>query len=114
MKETDAVGYTNFRKTPNTAGGYANFQLKKYDMKAEGAGGYDFFQKTRHKATTLESANTISDTTTPAPASLAETRYLTENKLIEGVLNGSIPSAAYDTSCTSNASMVGDPFIQIG
>ena len=65
-------------KNPNTAGGYADFQFKKYDMKAKGAGGYAFFQKTRNKATTLESANTISDTTTPAPASLAETRALTE------------------------------------
>ena len=45
MKETGAGGYTNFRKTPNTAGGYANFQLKKYDMKAKGAGGYAFFRK---------------------------------------------------------------------
>ena len=70
-------------------------------MKAKGAGGYAFFQKTRNhtnhvndsfaitsidaggqapflKATTLERANTISDTTTPAPTSLAETRALTE------------------------------------
>ena len=83
-------------------------------MKAKGAEVYAFFQKTRHKATTIESANTISDTATPAPASLAETRSLTENKLIEGVLNGSIKSAAYDTACTSNAGMVGDPFIQTG
>ena len=34
--------------------------------------------------------------------------------LKEGVLNGSIPSAAYDTACTSNAVMIGDPFIQTG
>ena len=32
----------------------------------------------------------------------------------EGVLNGSIPSAAYDTACTSNAGIIGDPFIQTG
>ena len=70
-------------------------------------------QKTRHKFTTLESANTIRDTTTPVPVAIAETGYLTENKLREGVLNGSIPSAAYDTACTSNSGMVGDPFIQI-
>ena len=82
MKEIGAGSYTNFRKTPNTGGGYANLQFKKYDMKAKGSGGYAFFQKIRHKATTLESANTISETTTPAPTSLAETRYLTENKLI--------------------------------
>ena len=34
-----------FEKTPDTAGGYAYFQLKKYDMKAKGAGGYAFFRK---------------------------------------------------------------------
>ena len=45
MKETSAGGYTNFRKTPNTAGDYVNFQLKKYDMKAKGAGGYAFFSE---------------------------------------------------------------------
>ena len=28
------------------------------------------------------------------------------------MLNGSIPSAAYDTACTSHAEMVEDPFIQ--
>ena len=70
------------------------------------------FQKTRHKTTTLESANIISDTTNPVPASLVEMRPLTEDKLIEGVLNESIPSAAYNTACTSNAGMVGDTFIQ--
>ena len=84
--------------TPNTAGGYANFQLKKYDMKAKGARGYTFFQKTRNKATTLEKSNIISYTTTPTPAFLTETRALAEKKLREGVLNGSIPSAAYDTA----------------
>ena len=35
-----------------------------------------------------------------------------KQKLKEGVLNGSIHSAAYNTACTSNADMVGDPFIQ--
>ena len=30
------------------------------------------------------------------------------------MLNGSIPSSAYDTACTSNAGMVGDPHIQTG
>ena len=29
-------------------------------------------------------------------------------------MNGSVPSAAYDTACTSNAGMVGDPFIHTG
>ena len=105
-------------------------------MKEKGDGGYAFFQKTHNptkhvnrfartsiytggqapflKATTLESANTISDTTNPAPTSIAETRALIEKKLREGVLNGSIPSAAYDTTCTSNSGMVGDPFIHTG
>ena len=84
-------------------------------MKANVAGGYAFFQKTRNptkhvkdifartsietggqapflKSKTLENANIISNTT--APASLAETRSLTEKQLREGVLNGFIPSAA--------------------
>ena len=37
---------------------------------------------------------------------------LTEGQLKRGVLNGSIPSAAYNTACTSNAGMEGNPFIQ--
>ena len=37
---------------------------------------------------------------------------ITKEQLRRGVLNGSIPSVAYDTSCTSHASMVDDPFIQ--
>ena len=137
MKETGAVSYVVFRKTSNAAGGYADFQLKKYDMKEKGAGGYANFQKTRNptnhvndifartaidagghvnflNANTIENENTISDTTAPAPAPLAETKALTEKKLREGVLNGSILSAVSDTACTSNAGMVGDPFIQTG
>ena len=43
MKETGAGGYANFRKTPNTAGGYADFQFRKGDMKEIGAGGYTIF-----------------------------------------------------------------------
>ena len=39
------------------------------------------------------------------------TQY-TKQQLKEGVLNSSIPSAAYDTACTSNAGMIGKPFIQ--
>ena len=83
-------------------------------MKAKDVGGYAFFQKTRQKSTTLEIANTLGNTTTPAPVLPADTRSLTENELREGVLNGPIPSAAYNTACTSNAGMVGDPFIQTG
>ena len=37
-----------------------------------------------------------------------------EKDLKEGVLNGSITLAAYDTVCTSNAGMIGDAFIQTG
>ena len=48
------------------------------------------------------------------PTSLAETKAFTEKKLRKGMMNGSIPSAAYGTACTSNAGMVGDPFIQTG
>ena len=36
----------------------------------------------------------------------------TKQQLKEGVLNGAIPSAAYDMACTSNAGMIGDPFVQ--
>ena len=86
-------------------------------MKENVAGGYAFFQKTRNptkhvkdifartsietggqapflKSKTLENANIISNTTAPAPGSLAETRFLTEKQLREVVLNGFIPSAA--------------------
>ena len=35
-----------------------------------------------------------------------------EEELKKGVLNGSIPLAAYDTACTSHAGIPGDPFIQ--
>ena len=34
-----------FEKPQNTAGGYANFQLKEYDMKAKDARGYAFTRK---------------------------------------------------------------------
>ena len=37
---------------------------------------------------------------------------MSKEELKKGVLNGSILSAAYDTSCTSHAGMPGDPFIQ--
>ena len=37
---------------------------------------------------------------------------MSEEELKKGVLNGSIPSAAYDTACTSHAGMPCDPFIQ--
>ena len=36
----------------------------------------------------------------------------TEQHLKDGVLNGSIPSAAYNTVCNSNSGMVGGLFIQ--
>ena len=37
---------------------------------------------------------------------------LTEQHIKHRVLVGSIPSAAWDTECTSHAGLVGDPFIQ--
>ena len=37
---------------------------------------------------------------------------LTEQHAKHGVLEGSIPSAAWYTACTSHAGLVGDPFIQ--
>ena len=39
-------------------------------------------------------------------------RKLSLYQLKASVLDGSIPSAAYDKSCTSHAGMVVDPFIQ--
>ena len=106
-------------------------------MKEKGAGGYAVFPKTRNptnnvnaifaitaidagshyhllNANTLENKNTISDTNAPAPVTLTETKALTEQKLREGVLNSSIPLAAYNIACTSNSGIVGDLFIQNG
>ena len=37
---------------------------------------------------------------------------LTEHQIKNGVLDGSIPLAAWDTVCTSHAGLVGYPFIQ--
>ena len=54
MKGTGNRGKTNFQKTVNTAGGYANFHLKEYDMKAKDAGGYAFFKKHVKKPQLLE------------------------------------------------------------
>ena len=39
---------------------------------------------------------------------------LMEKDLKGRVLNGTIPSDAYDIACTSNAGMIGDTFIQTG
>ena len=50
----------------------------------------------------------------PTPLTLLKERILTEQDLKGGVIDGSIYSDAYDTACTSNAGMVGDPFIQTG
>ena len=38
--------------------------------------------------------------------------HITEGQLKKGVLDGSIPSADYDTACTSHAGLEGNPFIQ--
>ena len=45
---------------------------------------------------------------------LSTAGILVEEDLKEGVLNRSIPSATYGTVCTSNAGMIGYPFIQTG
>ena len=37
---------------------------------------------------------------------------LTEQQVKRGLLEGVIPSSAWDTVCTYHAGMVGDPFIQ--
>ena len=49
-------------------------------------------------------------TTRAPPRSLCHLQ-LHEHWIKQGVLNGSIPSAAFDTACTSNAGKVGGPFI---
>ena len=41
----------------------------------------------------------------------AKTKKAREARVREGVLNGTIPSAAWDTACTSNAGKPGDPFL---
>ena len=48
---------------------------------------------------------------TPIPPKPAQ---LSEAQTKRGFLNGSIPSAAWDTACTSHAGMIGDPFIPTG
>ena len=50
----------------------------------------------------------------PTPRMLSKVRIHTEQDMKEGVLDGCIPSTAYNTACTSNSGMVGDPFIQTG
>ena len=49
-------------------------------------------------------------TTRAPPFSLCHLQ-LHEHRIKQGVLNGSIPSAAWDTACTSNAGKVGGPLI---
>ena len=46
-----------------------------------------------------------------AATTAAPPLQITGGQLKRGVLDGSIPSAAYDTACTSNAGLEGDPFI---
>ena len=46
MKGKGARGYALFRKTPGAAGGCADFQFLKCDIKEKGAGGYAVFRKT--------------------------------------------------------------------
>ena len=46
-----------------------------------------------------------------AATTAAPPLQITGGQLKRGVLDGSIPSAAYDTACTSNAGLEGDSFI---
>ena len=46
-----------------------------------------------------------------AATTAAPPLQLTEGQLKKGVLDSSIPSAAYDTACASNAGLEGDLFI---
>ena len=45
-------------------------------------------------------------------ATTKTTAQYTKQQLKQRALNGSIPSDAYDTACTSNAEIIGNPFIQ--
>ena len=54
---------------------------------------------------------TQSQWTTRAPPHSLRHLQLHEHRIKQGVINGSIPSAAWDTACTSNAGKVGGPFI---
>ena len=54
---------------------------------------------------------TQSEWTTRAPPRSLRHLQLHEHRIKQGVLNGSIPSAAWDTVCTSNAGKLGGPFI---
>ena len=54
---------------------------------------------------------TQSQWTTRAPPCSLRHLQLHEHWIKQGVLNGSIPSAAWDTACTSNAGKVGGPLI---
>ena len=54
---------------------------------------------------------TQSEWTTLAPPRSLRHLQLHDNQIKQGVLNGSIPSAAWDTACTSNARKVGGPLI---
>ena len=72
MKEKGTGGYANFQKTHNPK----NHVNDIFARTAIDAGGHAHFLN----ANTLENANTISDTTAPAPAPLAEIKSLTEKK----------------------------------
>ena len=69
MKAKDARGYSVFQKTRNPTK-HVNDIFARTSIDAGG-------QAPILKANTLENANTKSDTTAPAPASLTETRALT-------------------------------------
>ena len=70
MKEKGAGGYANFQKTRNPIDHVNDI----FARTAIDAGGHAHF----FYANTFENSNTISDTTAPAPAPLAETKSLTE------------------------------------
>ena len=54
---------------------------------------------------------TQSEWTTRAPPISLCHLQLSEHRIKQGVLNGSITSAAWETACTSNAGKLGGPFI---
>ena len=66
----------------------------------------------RRTAAVAKQAAQNADAAASALLSSELPRKLSLAQLKAGVLDGSIPSSAYDTACTSHAGMVGDPFIQ--
>ena len=101
----------NSRVAPNKKSDlfYTGIDIKTFKLRERLQGGAllqtskDWHQDQAHTQRPPDSA--CAATTTAPPL------HLTEGQLKKGVLDGSIPSAAYDTACTYHAGLEGDPFI---